>query len=98
MGLLPFLFHFLNMSAVLQHQLGKIQGGGSAVNGSFESFTCEAGKETGMVDMGMGEQNKVHLRRAVQFGSAVAFLNGRVALVHAAVHGKTRSCGLNHVT
>ena len=51
-----------------------------------------------MIDMGMGEQDEIHFPGAIQSALPVAFLNGRVALVHAAIYGKARTCGLNDMT
>ena len=50
-----------------------------------------------MVDVGMGEQDEVHVGSPVGLRVAVAGLDGLVALVHAAVDAEALAAGLNHV-
>ena len=49
-----------------------------------------------MVDVGMGEQDEIQLFGPVGGRVEIAFFEGRIALEHAAVHGKAGLVGLYH--
>jgi len=91
----PFGFHFLDVGAVLQHDAEQIPGGRGAVYLAGESGLDHARQESRMVDMGVGEQKKVHPARLIDGGIQIAAFDGFVALVHAAIDGKAGSGGFD---
>ena len=94
---LPFGFHLLDVRAVQKHDLQKITGGSRAVDVSLEALLHHTREQSGMVDMGMGYQNEIHRFGRVSVGLEIPFLDLAVALMHAAINGKTNVSGLNHV-
>ncbi len=94
----PFRFHLLNMRTVLQHELQQFPRGRRAIDGIAETAAHHQRQQTGMIDMRMRHQDKINLLRTVHVRIEVALFNSLVPLVHTAIHGETRSAGLNHIT
>jgi hypothetical protein len=58
----------------------------------------QTGKQTGMVNVSMGDDEKFYLIRLINVHIPVPFLNLRVALVHAAIDGEPMTVRLDDVT
>ena len=65
----PFGFKFLDMARIPQHDVAQVGGGPGAVNGTPEALPAQKGKPARVVDVGVGQQHRVHIpRRQGQFG------------------------------
>lgn len=51
-----------------------------------------------MVNMGVGNEDKIKITRTVNLGIRVALLDSLIALMHTAIHSKTPTTGFNNVT
>ena len=94
---LPLGFHFLNVGAVLQHEVEQFTGGLGAEDGAGKALFDNLGQQAGVVDVGVRYKNKINGGSLVELGFAVAGLNGLVALVHAAIYAKTLARRLDHI-
>jgi hypothetical protein len=82
---LPFRVHLLDMGAILEHDPAKVKGGLGAEDLSPETFFYQTGKQTAVVDMGVGQEHIVQLLRPVAVKGIVAPFDLPAALKHAAV-------------
>ena len=89
----PLRLHLLNVGAVLEHDLQQVPRGRGRVDLSAETLLDHAGKQSGVIDVGVGDQEKIDLVGAVDIHVPVPFFDLRVALVHAAVHGEAVAAG-----
>ena len=94
----PQGFHFLDVGAVLQHEVQQFAGGLGAENGTGKALLDHLGQQAGVVNVGVGNKNKVNGGRLIEFRFAVAGFNGLVALMHAAINAKALASRLNHIT
>ena len=92
---LPVVFHLLDVGAVFQHQGHQVPGGRRAVHRAPEPLCRHARQQARVIDMGVGEQDERQVRGAVVVGFEVAGFDGRVALMHAAIHGEADARGLD---
>ena len=67
-------------------------------NGAGKALLDQLGQQAGVVNVGVGDKNKVNGGRLIKFSFAVAGFDGLVALVHAAVDAKALASRLNHIT
>ena len=86
LALRPLGLHLLDVGRIEQHDLGKVGGGGGGVDGSIEAFGHQTGKQPGVVDVGVGQQDESDCPRVEREGLEVAGLVAIVTLMHAAVH------------
>ena len=91
-------FHFLNMSAVFQHELQQFARGAGAVDGLGVALAHHLGQQAGVVDVGMRDKDEIDVLGPVGLGVPVAGFNRLIALVHAAVHAKALAVGFDHIT
>ena len=71
---------------VLQHQLGQFGRGSCAVDFALEPFLVQAGDQAAMVDMCVGEQDKVEFAGLKGELRRIPTLRVALALIHAAVN------------
>ena len=94
---LPFGFFFLDVRAVGQHDLQQVAGRGRGVDRAVEAFGDEARQQSGMVDMGVGEQHEIDCARIEREARAVFRLGFAAALEHAAIDEEARMRGFDQV-
>ena len=75
----------LEFARVQQDQRGQLDRAASGVDGTAEAFGHDVRDEAAMVEMGVGQDDRVQRRRVVGEGNAVAHDLVRTALEHAAV-------------
>ena len=88
----------LNVSAVEKQNFQQIAGWLSGVNRPGKTGFRDAGQKARMIDVRVGDEDKVDARRVIGRHVPVAPFNGIGALMHAAVHRKARSIRLHHKT
>ncbi|OPY91198.1 MAG: hypothetical protein A4E73_02156 [Syntrophaceae bacterium PtaU1.Bin231] len=81
----PLRFHLLDMGAVQQHDLQQIPGRGRRIDAAPESILDHPRQEPGVVDMGVGHQEKIDFLRLVDRQVPIPFLDLGAALMHPAV-------------
>ena len=84
----PFRLHHLNVGAVAEHDIAEIRRGLCGVHRSPESVGVKGRQISRVVDVGVGQQHKVQLRRRHRNGFVFVDVG---ALLHAAVHQKLLS-------
>ncbi len=94
---LPLRFHFLDMGTIKKQYLQQIPGGRRCINCALESLLNHPGKKTGMVDVCMGNQEKIYAVRLVNAHIPVSLFYFGVSLVHPAVHGKSMTVRFQNV-
>ena len=78
-------FLFLDLAGVLEQQRDEAAARLGAVDGALEALGDEARQQARMVEVGVGDDDRVELRRPEREGGAVALLELLGALVDAAV-------------
>ena len=92
----PLRFHFLNVRAVLQHQLQQFRRSPRAVDSALEAMLHQHGQKPGVVHVGMSHKHKIQRLRSVGLFVAITLFNSLVTLMQAAIHAETLAAGLQH--
>ena len=92
---LPLRLHLLDMGAVQQHDSQQVPSRRGGVDLPAKPLLHHPGQQAGMVDMGMGNQKKIYLVGLIDIRIPVAPFDVRIALMHAAIHGKAMTIGFH---
>ena len=92
----PLRFHFLNVRAVLKHELQQFRRGARAVDGPRKAMLHQHGQKPGVIHVGMSHKHKIQRLGSVGLFIAVTLFNSLVTLMQAAIHAETLAAGLQH--
>gem|GEM_PF-6449903 len=94
---IPFSFFFLNVCTVFQNDGKQVCSRPGHVDRPSETQYGEAWQQSGMIHMGVGQQNEIDRFRIEIDRSIIFVICIPSTLEHAAVHQKTYFCRFNQV-
>jgi hypothetical protein len=88
----------LDVRRVEQHHAEQVRRGAGADDGPLEAHRHQAGQQAAVVDVRVGEQHEVDVRRVEGPGQVVARLHLAATLVHAAIDEEARAARFHQET